>query len=171
MKKRMKRLSILGLMMLFLSLSPSIGFAEDGQLLYDLRYDEGKSVLYGKTKPNANVYINDLAGSIVADDKGEFEMPVPKGLKVSTVLMLDAEGDTSTDLRFNFEKNTIETEESSEASGQSSSNSSSNSSEKKKMRNQKTQIKKTLQKKRVKNQVQLKVVRKNRQPQNHLLKK
>ncbi len=132
MKKRMKRLSVLGLMMLFLSLSPSIGFAEDGQLLYDLRYDEGKSVLYGKTKPNANVYINDLAGSIVADDKGEFEMPVPKGLKVSTVLMLDAEGDTSTDLRFNFEKNTIETEESSKASGQSSSSSSSISSEKKK---------------------------------------
>lgn len=90
--------------MLFFSLWPVNGLAEDGQLLYDLRYDESKSVLYGKTRPNANVYINDVAGNIVADDNGEFEMPVPKGLKISTVLMLDAEGDTSTDLRFNFEK-------------------------------------------------------------------
>lgn len=129
MKKQIKRLSVIGLIMLFFSLWPVNGLAEDGQLLYDLRYDESKSVLYGKTRPNANVYINDVAGNIVADDNGEFEMPVPKGLKISTVLMLDAEGDTSTDLRFNFEKNTIETESSS-AKGESSTPASSSETKK-----------------------------------------
>ena len=130
MKQKMKRLSLVSLLLLFFSVLPSISFAEDSKLLYDLKYDEQKSVLYGKTKPNANIYINDLAGSIVADDKGEFEMPVPKGLKISTVLMLDAEGDTSTDLRYNFEKNTVETE-STQQEGSSSSSSSDKSEEKK----------------------------------------
>lgn len=125
MKKIIKRLSVIGLIILFFSLLPVKGLAEDGQLLYDLRYDESKSVLYGKTRPNANVYINDVAGNIVANDKGEFEMPVPKGLKISTILMLDAEGDTSTDLRFNFEKNTVEKESSSTEESSSTSTSSS----------------------------------------------
>ncbi|MBP2966963.1 hypothetical protein, partial [Acinetobacter baumannii] len=64
MKKIINRLSLLGLVMILLSLWTVTGYAEDNKLLYDLRYDEAKSVLYGKTKPNANVYINDLAGNI-----------------------------------------------------------------------------------------------------------
>lgn len=137
MRKVIKHLSILSLLVLFFSAAPLLSFAEDtkdGQLLYDLNYDKDKSVLTGKSKPNANVFINELAGSIVADDDGNFEIPIPKDLKESTVLMLDAVGETSTDLKFNFEKNTVETEEttsSSSTSGSSNSSSSSSSSESK----------------------------------------
>ena len=136
--KLMKYFSLLGLL-LIVSLGQVTTMAADvkeGQLLYDLKYDKEKSVLSGKSQPNANIYINDLAGSIVADENGDFEMPVPKDLKVSTVLMLDAEGDASTDVRFNFEKNTVETKETSTtqssketSNGNSSSSATSNSKE------------------------------------------
>lgn len=131
MKKVIKHLSILSLLVLFFSAAPLLSFAEDvkdGQLLYDLNYDKDKSVLTGKTKPNANVFINEQAGSIVADDDGNFEIPITKGLKESTVLMLDALGETSTDLKFNFEKNTVETEETTTSTTSSSSSSTSSAS-------------------------------------------
>ncbi|MGX7024882.1 Ig-like domain-containing protein [Vagococcus hydrophili] len=114
MKKTYKWLAPILLVMMFFSASTLTGVAEDkkdDQLLYDLKYDKDKSVLSGKTKPNANIYIKDVAGSVVADDKGGFEIPIPKNMKKSPILMLDAEGNNSTDVRYDFEKNTIEKEE------------------------------------------------------------
>lgn len=107
----MKRIFSLSVFVLCLSLLPITGFTAGTKLLQELTYDEKKGVLSGKTEPSVNVYIEDLAGSVVADETGKFEIPIPKDLKVGTVAILDAEGANSTDLRFNFEKNTIESEE------------------------------------------------------------
>jgi len=85
--------------------------ADEDKLLYDLVYDKDRNVLTGKTTPNANIFLTNLAGSIVANDKGEFEIPIPKGTKEAMIGMLDAEGDKSTDVRYNFEDGkVIETE-------------------------------------------------------------
>ena len=76
--KLMKYFSLLGLL-LRVSLGQVTTMAADvkeGQLLYDLKYDKEKSVLSGKSQPNANIYINDLAGSIVADENGDFEREI-----------------------------------------------------------------------------------------------
>ena len=110
MKKLTKWFSVIALFIMFFSAGAITSFAEDKKdekLLYDLKYDKKKSILSGKSKPGANIYINDIAGSIVASEDGTFEMPIPKGAKISQILMLDAEGDNSTDLRYNFEKNTV----------------------------------------------------------------
>lgn len=83
---------------------------KDQPLITDLKYDEEKRIISGKTAPNSNVFLKNVAGSVIASENGEFEFPVPENTKVSVITILDAERDQSTDVRYNFEKKTIESE-------------------------------------------------------------
>jgi len=108
MKKTWKKLLLIGIMLVsFIGFSATTFAADDDKLLYDLVYDKDRNVLTGKTTPNANIFLTNLAGSIVANDKGEFEVPIPKGTKEAMIGMLDAEGDKSTDIRYDFEEGKI----------------------------------------------------------------
>lgn len=108
MKKTWKKLLLIGIMLVsFIGFSATTFAADDDKLLYDLVYDKDRNVLTGKTTPNANIFLTNLAGSIVANDKGEFEVPIPKDTKEAMIGMLDAEGDKSTEVRYNFEEGKI----------------------------------------------------------------
>lgn len=117
MNERMKRFAVVSLICLFFVSFASLNVmaADDSKntepLFSELKYDDKKKVLSGKTRPNSNVFVDNIAGSVVASETGEFEIPIPKGTKKSLVSMLDAEGDNSTNIRYDFEKNTIESEE------------------------------------------------------------
>ncbi|MCI0130359.1 hypothetical protein [Vagococcus sp. CY53-2] len=117
MLKNWKKLVIMGFLVFgFLGFSTVAYSSGSDKLLYDLTYDKERNVLTGKTTPNANIFLTNLAGSIVANDKGEFEVPIPKGTKEAMVGMLDAEGDKSTDVRYDFDKGkVIATEETKES--------------------------------------------------------
>lgn len=112
MRKKLKVLISLGLLILSLVGTSIAGFTVDQKdLLYDLKFDEKRHVLTGRTTPSANIYLENLAGSIVADEKGNFEVPIPKGTKEETIGMLDAEGDQSTSVIYDFvEKKVISSE-------------------------------------------------------------
>ncbi|MGY3765785.1 hypothetical protein ACWOAH_04420 [Vagococcus vulneris] len=116
-----------------ISIGVTIGYADDEKdkpLITDLHYDKERKVITGKTAPNANVWLDNVAGAIVANDKGEFEFPVPADPKLSTISVLDAEGDASTHVRYNFEKNTVETGEASEESTETTESTSSSNENK-----------------------------------------
>lgn len=107
MNKKFKRW-IIAFFLIGIFTSPIVSLSEDSKdLIYDLKYDESRQVLTGKTTPHANVFLQNLAGSIVANDKGEFEIPIPKGTEESVIGMLDAEGDQSTNVLYNFKDNTV----------------------------------------------------------------
>lgn len=114
MKKIIKIVGLICFLGLIINLSTirTVAASSNNQpLISDLSYNKDRQVITGKTAPNANVWLDNVAGAVVANDKGEFEFPVPSNTKQSVITVLDAEGDKSTDVRFNFEKNTIETSE------------------------------------------------------------
>lgn len=113
MNKKIKGILAVLVTLMLCQSAPILGHAESKSkkkepLITELKYDEERKVLVGKTAPNANIYLDNVASSIVASDSGDFEVPIPKGTKKSIVFVLDAEGNDSTDVNYDFEKNTME---------------------------------------------------------------
>lgn len=154
MKKVMNYLIVLFLLignLAFGLMSVSAADAKKDQpLITDLKYDEEKRVISGKTAPHSNVFLKNVAGSVIASETGEFEFPVPENTKVSVITILDAEGDQSTDVRYNFEKKTIESETSKKTETTTTTTTNSSSTEKteneKKTETSETKTKKTKEK-------------------------
>lgn len=81
------------LLLLSLLMFPVSSLADETQeekiTVQNLYYDAENAVLQGKTIPNANISIENVVGEVLADEKGQFAIPVDSQAKTIKLMIFD----------------------------------------------------------------------------------
>lgn len=101
-------ISVITLLVVFLALPQThLAVTLDKELIQELHYNQEEHLLTGRTAPSANVSFTEMVAEVVADEEGNFTLPIPAGLKISQIRIDDYIGDRYLVIDYDFEKGAI----------------------------------------------------------------
>lgn len=106
-KKLVAFLSLLALLTICLFTFSKTVSADEQQddfvTVSDIQYDAATNTLVGVTEPHVNIYVDNVGGEIVADEGGNFSIPVENAAGTLSIYFLDLLTNRSSNITYNFD--------------------------------------------------------------------